>query len=1105
MIQESYNPTVQLSDLKKELKEYEKNYLAKHGKLPEKKELQENKEMENKYKLYYKLKKTMVTKTPDRRISIRNSSNGGMKTPKSVPNKMKEFENNTSPKNVDTYTPMKRYISDISMDGFEQDQETHIENKYISIQPPNMTTNQNEPIKGNVSTRTTINLKDFRKNFGGNNLFRASSIDNSNPSNNDTFSDEDMAKIDLNEITDGTDKKNKKATMKRQTKRIKLKPLDRIVKKKIQNKPQTGEHKGIMMVSQNFTRLNLRGKKKNYGASDRRRDFYKKMTRKHDAKESIQERNAAESDLRNNNEKMDFSFDGRPYEIEIEGENVARESSANNATIKDSNLSLLQLRELLVPKNTPGEILLSVSTSYWEKYMNEKNDLLLGMQGDVNGNVVVNIRELVNEIWGYKEIWKIQLDAIKRILNCQSTLVVMGLTKGESFVYKLCSLVLLLLTKPFEIDLVSFVASSKKATFDHHIKNLPKILNGYSLPAKNWGYPQGTISDLESGKINILYLSVNQLLSFPDNSGLKVSFVVIQNAHCTSLNSVDYKPSYMLAGKKIKDSIKPSCVLATTKVCNEELAEELCYMSGLDPERAIVGKFDMVNPEMRYNIARVRQGQKDLELVELVTKLFTGNNKILIYTSNKKETERLVSVLMTNDIRSLTVYHNEMHYTNKLSTNENIKKGNYKIVLATVDSHPYLSTLSVSITIHYTLPRTVEEYLIQVSRCNNMHKTNAFSYNNKLLSIILVEDGCDEFAKKKGRVISSRLDKVAIKQFFNFLIDKVNEQNGKLKETLSNRVVAIETLENTQKKLDLNEYEIEDLIACFALLRPDQFSYLSKNYKRASIAFTKSRHHSSLGSLFCKSFVSSQNSVDIESVSNEYMLIPNEIYRKLSIHQQIHNDCVISYSESSVYMLLKSNSNEPNGNLVMDASFKENVRDDLVDEFIDLVCSYYQTVSKTLTKKISSWESILVAGRCENGGESFSEIYDGCERESHKFMERINLYFNEKMDENSSLKLCSQGSFDLSQTKFPPTETKISSINSTFVDDGVFGKLKSFVDQHYSRFSNGKSIARIFHGISTPKYSAIEWGWTDCWNKFSYIDFESLAETAHKLLIETNL
>jgi hypothetical protein len=48
---------------------------------------------------------------------------------------------------------------------------------------------------------------------------------------------------------------------------------------------------------------------------------------------------------------------------------------------------------------------------------------------------------------------------------------------------------------------------------------------------------------------------------------------------------------------------------------------------------------------------------------------------------------------------------------------------------------------------------------------------------------------------------------------------------------------------------------------------------------------------------------------------------------------------------------------------------------------------------------------------------------------------------------------------------------------------------------------NGKVLARILHGISTPAYNVQQWGGCGCWGRYKNVDFNELVRIAIKFYI----
>ena len=63
--------------------------------------------------------------------------------------------------------------------------------------------------------------------------------------------------------------------------------------------------------------------------------------------------------------------------------------------------------------------------------------------------------------------------------------------------------------------------------------------------------------------------------------------------------------------------------------------------------------------------------------------------------------------------------------------------------------------------------------------------------------------------------------------------------------------------------------------------------------------------------------------------------------------------------------------------------------------------------------------------------------------------------------------------------------------------------IRSFLNQHSDETFTGRTIARIFHGISSPKYPALMWGTgrnAYYWRRYLDINFNSILQTATLIL-----
>ena len=56
--------------------------------------------------------------------------------------------------------------------------------------------------------------------------------------------------------------------------------------------------------------------------------------------------------------------------------------------------------------------------------------------------------------------------------------------------------------------------------------------------------------------------------------------------------------------------------------------------------------------------------------------------------------------------------------------------------------------------------------------------------------------------------------------------------------------------------------------------------------------------------------------------------------------------------------------------------------------------------------------------------------------------------------------------------------------------------VRIFVNQYFELLTTGRSVARIFHGLGSPKFPASEWSRNKQWNAYSFINFIEIAKHA---------
>ncbi|KAI3744766.1 hypothetical protein L1987_57857 [Smallanthus sonchifolius] len=287
-----------------------------------------------------------------------------------------------------------------------------------------------------------------------------------------------------------------------------------------------------------------------------------------------------------------------------------------------------------------------------------------------------NLLKLLKLIYGYDSFRDGQLDAIKLILSGKSTMVILPTGAGKSLCYQLPAMVL---------EGISLVISPLVALMFDQLKQLPPVIPGGLLcSSQTLEESSETLRRVQEGTLKVLFVSPERLLSTEFRSIFSasslISLVVIDEAHCISEWSHNFRPSYMrLRAPLLRSSLGASCILAMTATATTKTMHDVMCFLEIPPTNLVKAA------QIRDNL----QLMKDL-MALLKASPYTEVKSIIIYCKYQSETDMISKFLCDSNIRA-------------------------KIV-ATVAFGMGLDKSDVGAVIHYSLPESLEEYVQEIGR-----------------------------------------------------------------------------------------------------------------------------------------------------------------------------------------------------------------------------------------------------------------------------------------------------------------------------------------------------------------------------------------------------
>lgn len=313
----------------------------------------------------------------------------------------------------------------------------------------------------------------------------------------------------------------------------------------------------------------------------------------------------------------------------------------------------------------------------------------------------------------YKEISSLYLYqelSLMKILAHNNTLTIAPTGGGKSLIFQLAAL---------ELEGTTIVVSPLKALMDDQINDLEK--RGISALSIN-----SDLSFIEQRQLmkilnktcpKIIYVSPERLSNYYFRSalklsGLKISLVVIDEAHCISQWGIDFRPEYSNIKPFIsylKSFDQDPIVFALTATLGEEARKDIKSEFVIEDSSEIISN-NVIRENIIFNFLEV---QNEEEKWDKLNRFISEHNlkKVIVYLYSQKKCEDFSRRFPGSDF-----YHADTPPDRKASIMQDFKSGKIKVLFATTAFGMGINIPDIDGIIHYQIPSSVEEFYQHVGR-----------------------------------------------------------------------------------------------------------------------------------------------------------------------------------------------------------------------------------------------------------------------------------------------------------------------------------------------------------------------------------------------------
>lgn len=359
--------------------------------------------------------------------------------------------------------------------------------------------------------------------------------------------------------------------------------------------------------------------------------------------------------------------------------------------------------------------------------------------------------EALQRHFGYTAFRGQQEEIIQSICNQKDTLVLMPTGGGKSMCYQLPALLM---------DGLCIVVSPLIALMKDQVDALR--LNGISAAYLNSTLAAAEQNEvyrmLRLGELKLLYVAPERLFAGDDFleflSGLRISLVAVDEAHCISQWGHDFRPEYLQLAR-LRKRLGQVPMIALTATADQLTRQDILDKLKLDQPSVFVSSFNRANIEYH-----VQPKQKSFDRLLGFLKGRQQESGI-IYTLSRKQTEQLSAKLKDHGFQALP-YHAGLAREERDRHQEAFLRDDAQIVVATIAFGMGIDKSNVRYVVHMNMPKNIEGYYQETGRAgrDGLPSTAMLFYSAgdlfQLKQFAMVEGN-----EAQSRIMLNKLDEMA--------------------------------------------------------------------------------------------------------------------------------------------------------------------------------------------------------------------------------------------------------------------------------------------------------------------------------------------------------
>lgn len=327
-----------------------------------------------------------------------------------------------------------------------------------------------------------------------------------------------------------------------------------------------------------------------------------------------------------------------------------------------------------------------------------------------------NVRLTFQQIWGYADFRPPQGEIVRAILDKQDALIVMPTGGGKSICFQLPALLQTGLT----IVVSPLIALIENQVLELQEKGLPAaMLHGELAKSDRFS----TLKSIESGKLRLLYLSPETLLSKPvweiiSQPQVQINGLILDEAHCLVQWGETFRPAYRRLGTvrstllKYKPKGTQIAIAAFTATADPFTQTTLTQVLQLrSPQKFLINPY---RPNLKLQVKTIWTPRgRHQQLLKFIQS--HPQQSGLVYVRTRQDSEQLAKKLHSDGLFA-TAYHAGLSPKVRRSLEANWLNNKVQFVVCTCAFGMGINKPDVRWIAHFHPPLLLSEYVQEIGR-----------------------------------------------------------------------------------------------------------------------------------------------------------------------------------------------------------------------------------------------------------------------------------------------------------------------------------------------------------------------------------------------------